>query len=248
MERSQFTFYESFFRALKRIRKKADRADAYDAICDYALNGVLPDLDAMPDAAAIAFDLIRPNLDSAKRKSDGGKKSKTSSEDNGKITARYEKDASKEKEKEIEKEKENEIEVENECYPQSPLRRDPAIAAVMTAYLNKINPSASQTSLDELSGYTKAMGPDVCLRAIDVALDAKKATWPYIRGILRRLEGQGVKCLADWDALEASRGQKKSGRANANNREGFSPGESEIQAIADLERLRDALREDTEGG
>ena len=31
MKRSQFTFYESFATALKRIRKRSDRCAAYDA-------------------------------------------------------------------------------------------------------------------------------------------------------------------------------------------------------------------------
>ena len=72
-ERSQFTFYDSFYRSISRIKKKADRADAYDAIVAYALLGTEPDLDSLPDAAAIAFEVIRPNLDASRRKSENGK-------------------------------------------------------------------------------------------------------------------------------------------------------------------------------
>ena len=71
--RSQFTFYDSFYRALSRIKKKADRADAYDAIVTYALTGVEPDLDKLPDAAAIAFEVIKPNLDASRKKAASGK-------------------------------------------------------------------------------------------------------------------------------------------------------------------------------
>ena len=71
--RSQFTFYDSFYRALSRIRKKADRADAYDAIVAYALLGEEPELDKLSDAAAIAFEVIRPNLDASRRKAASGK-------------------------------------------------------------------------------------------------------------------------------------------------------------------------------
>ena len=71
--RSQFTFYDSFYRAVSRIRKKADKADAYDAIVAYALYGQEPDLDKLPDAAAIAFEVIRPNLDASRRKAANGK-------------------------------------------------------------------------------------------------------------------------------------------------------------------------------
>ena len=71
--RSQFTFYDSFYRAVSRIKKKADRADAYDAIVAYALMGEEPDMDKLPDAAAIAFEVIRPNLDASRRKAASGK-------------------------------------------------------------------------------------------------------------------------------------------------------------------------------
>ena len=73
MERKQFTFYASFYNALGRIKKQVDRATAYDIICEYALFGKEPDLDALPDAVAIAFELIRPNLDASKKKAEAGK-------------------------------------------------------------------------------------------------------------------------------------------------------------------------------
>ena len=73
MVRTQFTFYESFAKALDRIRPKSVRADAYDAIVRYALRGEEPDLDHMPNAAAIAFELIRPNLDASRKKAVSGR-------------------------------------------------------------------------------------------------------------------------------------------------------------------------------
>lgn len=140
MKRKQFTFYESFASALKRIRKKADRADAYDAIVDYALYGIEPDMDKLPDSAAIAFELIRPNLDASKRKAEGGKNggsakqsesiaeacgkhSGSMSEANGKESSSKQEGYSKRGETASEKEKEGEKEkeVENECYPPTPL-------------------------------------------------------------------------------------------------------------------------------
>lgn len=114
MERSQFTFYASFFQSISRIKKKADRCDAYDAICGYALTGELPNLDSIAESAAIVFDLSKPNLDASRRKAEsgkaGGKRKQTGSkpEANRKQeeTVR-EKEKEKEKEKELEKEKES---------------------------------------------------------------------------------------------------------------------------------------------
>ena len=73
VQRTQFTFYESFFRAVRRIRNAADRAAAYDVLCAYALYGEEPDLDALPDAVAIAFEVAKPNLDASRRKASSGR-------------------------------------------------------------------------------------------------------------------------------------------------------------------------------
>ena len=91
--------------------------------------------------------------------------------------------------------------------------RNDAAAVVTADYLNRINPSASSTSLDELKGFAEVMGPDVCRRAFDIALDSKKTSWPYIRAILLDKQLRGVRCLADWDALpENDRAQKIPGK------------------------------------
>ena len=112
MERSQFTFYASFFQSISRIKKKADRCDAYDAICGYALTGELPNLDSIAESAAIVFDLSKPNLDASRHKAEsgkaGGKRKQTGSkpEANRKQEETV-REKEKEKEKELEKEKES---------------------------------------------------------------------------------------------------------------------------------------------
>lgn len=80
-----------------------------------------------------------------------------------------------------------------------------AVAAVFTAFLEKINPTPSATCIEELKAFAGQMGSECCIRAMDIALDAKIANWPYIRGILRTKLQQGVKCIADWDEIEAKR-------------------------------------------
>lgn len=118
-ERTQFTFYASFFDAVSRIKKKADRADAYDAICAYALREEDPDFSKMSDAAQIAFLLIKPNLDSSRRKAKSGKDG-GSKKANGKQNGSKQEANCKQEEDESEKEKEKEREKENECYPPTP--------------------------------------------------------------------------------------------------------------------------------
>lgn len=114
MERSQFTFYRSFWEAISHLRKKEDRLSILEAICVYALEG--EEREKTPAAEAL-FALIKPNLDSAAKKSAGGKRATRVAEDTDKIDASIEEDTDNKKKKEKEKEKKKEIEnkKENEC-------------------------------------------------------------------------------------------------------------------------------------
>ena len=124
--RSQFTFYRSFFEAVFKIKNKAARAEAYDAICKYALFNDAPDVDKMSDAAAIAFMLIKPNLDASRRKAKSGKNGGNTKQMASKAEANSKQSGSKteandkQEQPASEKEKEREKEKENECYPPTP--------------------------------------------------------------------------------------------------------------------------------
>ena len=126
MERGQFTFYSSFFDAIMRIKKAADRAAAYDAICLYALRGIEPDLDSLSDAAAVAFIVAKPNLDASKRKAESGKKGGESKQTESKrkqTESKTDSDESKKEnkdKKENKKEDKNKKEREDECPPPTP--------------------------------------------------------------------------------------------------------------------------------
>lgn len=134
MERTQFTFYESFYRAISRIRSPEGKVEAYDAICRYALYGEEPDMDAISETAAMVFDLVKPTLDSSRKKAENGKsggaKSKTEANaskpeaNRSKVEAngsKTEANRSKAEANASEKEKEKEKEKEYECNPPTPL-------------------------------------------------------------------------------------------------------------------------------
>lgn len=108
MERNHITFFKSYFTAIRRIKKKADRCDAYDALLDYAFEDILPDLETLPDAAAIAFDLVKPNIDSSKKKAESGSRGGSSKHTGSKGEASS-KQTGSDKDKEKDKEKEKEI-------------------------------------------------------------------------------------------------------------------------------------------
>ena len=113
MKRLQFTFYRSYYDAIKVLPKKEQTAVLL-ALCAYALDKEEPNLTG---TAGAIFTLIRPTLDSGWKKAIGGSRG-TPQKDNEKIAERCGKDTAKEKEGE--KEREGEIEIENECYTPKP--------------------------------------------------------------------------------------------------------------------------------
>ena len=114
-QRGQFTFYSSVFESARRIRNKAARAEFYDAICAYALNGIEPDLDKLSDAAAIGFISAKPNLDASRKKAKSGKAGGSAKQTGSKPEANG-KQTGSEKEKEKEKEKEYECTRARVCF------------------------------------------------------------------------------------------------------------------------------------
>ena len=119
MEREQFTFYKSFYLAMRRITDKAVRADIYDCLCQYAIFQQVPDLDSMAPEATLMFEMAKPVLDVAREKSKNGSigKIKTeSNQDQTEIKPKSKRNQNRiKKEVEIEKEEENENEIEHEC-------------------------------------------------------------------------------------------------------------------------------------
>lgn len=67
--RGQFTFYRSFYESLKNLPAEI-AYPVFMAICAYALDGTEIELDVVPSSL---FSLIRPNLDSSRKKATGGK-------------------------------------------------------------------------------------------------------------------------------------------------------------------------------
>ena len=107
--RNQFTFYRSYYEALKLLPKK-DQVPVFMAICAYALDEEPPKLTG---AAAASFLLIKPTLDKANEKAKNGKLGGSKPKANDKQTQK-EKPKADRKQTPSEKEKEGEIEKENE--------------------------------------------------------------------------------------------------------------------------------------
>ena len=135
--RNQFTFYRSYYEAVKSM-KKADAASLLLALCAYALDGEeIP----LSGAARAAFILIRPTLDSGRKKAEerskrkekksesdgendgqreqkrrtaGAKTTDSGSKNDGQWEVQNGNEGENEREKEIEGEREREVDVEGE--------------------------------------------------------------------------------------------------------------------------------------
>ena len=68
--RDGFVFYRSFFECFEDLSKK-DKLILFDALCNYALNDIEPELTGVP---AAIFKLLKPQVDANNRRYENGKK------------------------------------------------------------------------------------------------------------------------------------------------------------------------------
>ena len=96
MKRKQFTFYYSFYDVISCMESPVEQAEAYSALCRYALIGEKPDFDGMSLGARMAVKAFMPTLDAARRKATGGARGGSMRQgyrkDNGRIVEGYDKD------------------------------------------------------------------------------------------------------------------------------------------------------------
>lgn len=129
--RDQFTFYRSFWEAIQDL-KKADRQAVLEAIIAYALNDFEPVLQGTPNAI---FTLIRPILDSAKKKAESGKVGgEANRKQTGSKREANRKQTGSKKEGEVEKESLDSFSTENESSALAPDRPDGGGAARYGTY------------------------------------------------------------------------------------------------------------------
>lgn len=208
MEMEYFPCYNSY---LKKCEKLTDQelGRLFRSLMKYNATGERQEL---AGRESIAFDFIADDIDRAKA---SYQEKCVSNSKNGKLGGRPKKQPLPEKangflesQKSQSKDKSKDKSKEKETSPVGDGKKD-AIAAVMSAYMDKITPTPSTSSIDELAGYVEQLGQDVCLRAIDAALDANARNWNYVKAILQDKQRNGVHSLADWDALDKNRGRKQ---------------------------------------
>ena len=173
-QRNQFTFYRSYYDALRYL-PQAERAEIVLAICAYALDGEQPQ--GLDGAPASMFTLIKPTLDAARRKAEGGQRGRS-----GKDTGNK-----KENEIEIKNENENETETEGKRGVCDEMKQ------VLEQFRRQIDANPSPSCERELGAFVQKLSAQTVQQAIEIAVDEQRPTWAYLRGILRNYERYGVR-------------------------------------------------------
>lgn len=101
--RNQFTFYRSFWEAVRGLERK-DQLPVLSAVIEYALDGKEPA--GLTKTQTAFFLLTKPTLDASRRKAENGKQGGSKTKANGKQTE-SKKENKKEDKKENKKEGEN---------------------------------------------------------------------------------------------------------------------------------------------
>ena len=215
MKREQFTFYRSYYDALKNLPEK-ERAKVLFAILEYALDE--QEQNNLDGICAACFLLIRPTLDSGRIKAANRKnKSKTNEEQNdNKATTNQKQNDNKprtseeqnRKEKEGEKEVEREIEIEREVESEyDSITPNPSYGLtddelrrlrqeqqdVETAAKRVGLPVSAMSDYDTMDNLRAEHGADNLLKAISRIQGAaeKCRSWRYVGGILRKEKSVG---------------------------------------------------------
>ena len=110
-KRGQFTFYKSYWDAIEELPAKS-QLPILKAIIRYALFGEEPT--SLSSVCRAVFLLVKPTLDSSRKKAASGKQGGKSSKANGKQNESKPQAPSEHPASEKEKEKEDEIEIEGE--------------------------------------------------------------------------------------------------------------------------------------
>ena len=209
-ERKQFTFYRSFWEAIKGLPKK-DRLPILEAIISYGLDGETPS--SLSQSQFAFFLLVKPVLDTGRRKASNGKQGGSKQKANGKQTV---------SEKEKEKEKEKEIEIENENdKEQTEIKEGRAFTIFWERYPNKVD-------REDAWEAWKTLNPDAkTVQEINAGLDSWKKSGQWADE-----GGRYIPSAAKWLAKKRWECPPNPARKGAGVTASCELGEAELEAIA----------------
>ena len=228
MRREQFTFYRSYYEAMKDLSVE-ECAKLLLAIAAYALDEEEPELSG---SCSACFKLIRPTLDSGRNKAanrmnaeeqteikpkSNGNKAKSNQNKLEQTEIKSEQTGTNRKEREKENEKEKEREYDSSSTPVPPLTDDELRR--LRQEQQDVETAAKRVGLP-VSAMSDYDTMDNLLKAIDRIQGAaeKCRSWRYVGGILRKEKNAGY----TWAERAAESGGGTAGDAEVITRNPFA--------------------------
>ena len=157
MKREKFTFFRSYLESAKALETKEEQADFLLAICEYGLNGIVPE--KKKGSVAATFAAVKPNLDTslarARAGSAGGSSSKgeanesDSEADKSKEEANASKGEANESDSEAIKNKEVEEGTQNKEFIKPIRRIDMDFDTFWSEYPKKVGKGAAKKAFEK---------------------------------------------------------------------------------------------------
>lgn len=205
-----FCCYHSYARKLAKLSDQ-EVGRLFRALLKYSETGETQELTGRE---SVAFDFIADDIDRAKENYEAKCKQNRENRLSTSVNGRQRPSTSAYKNKNKDK-NENKDKGEEKGGDTRARGENSAVAAVFTAYFDKIDNTMTDGIRDSLMMFIGTMGSECCIRAIDAAVEANKKSWNYVRRVLEAKRDQGVRSIADWDKKEAERNARKPDREDA---------------------------------
>ena len=207
-----FVFYRSFRDAIREMDER-EQLETLLALCDYALDGIEPDLPTPMQRAVLT--IAKPLIDSSNKSREAGKRGgRPSSKNNAKTPVKTPLYNPHQNQQEQEQEQEQEASIKNAAdaaskktpAPAENPRLDTGLSEIIRRYEDDVG-SFPRSALDSLQRWRQTLGDDLLVLAISEAAENNARSWRYIDRVLSSWQKEGVRTVGD---VQARRERKSS--------------------------------------
>ena len=208
-----FVFYRSFRDAIREMDEH-EQLETLLALCDYALDGIEPDLPTPMQRAVLT--IAKPLIDASNKSREAGKRGgRPSTKDSTNTTLKTPVKTpvynpcenpiqnQQEQEQEVKTRSKNknaaDAAIENAAAPAEDPRLDTGLSEIIRRYENDIG-SFPRSALNSLQGWRQALGDELVGLAIGEAAENNARSWRYVDRVLASWEKEGVRTAGDVQA------------------------------------------------
>lgn len=209
-----FVFYRSFRDAIREMDEH-EQLETLLALCDYALDGIEPDLPTPMQRAVLT--IAKPLIDASNKSREAGKRGgRPSNKDSAKTTPKttvktpvynpcenpHQNQQEQEQEVKTRSKNKNAADAALENAAAAPAedpRLDTALAQIIRRYEEDIG-SFPRSALQPLQRWRRTLGDELIGLAIGEAAENNARSWRYVDRVLSSWEKEGVRTVGDVQA------------------------------------------------